>query len=129
LLALRHGFIHTRKISFRVEPKQDPASKDWLPHAFVTWRAEGGMEHHLFADLGRTFAAKDEAVSFGFLVARTWTEKLESDGFHTKEGIPAILCGNRRQTIFLDDRAGHVERLNSRPDRIDRRRRRRIGVK
>ena len=55
-------------------PHYDETIHVWVPYASV---AADGREfyYHQFNDLNSTFETKEQALSFGFIVARSWVDE------------------------------------------------------
>lgn len=49
-------------------PYYDDIIGRWVPYASVSWESH----YHQLTDLGKTFETEEEAISFGFDVARAW---------------------------------------------------------
>jgi hypothetical protein len=65
--ALKYG-----KYTIVSEPRFDHCLGLWIPCAVAFWDLPGGLRFRRFFASDNTFAAQDEAVFFGILVARTW---------------------------------------------------------
>ena len=64
-------------------PQQTDDRKAWFAYASVHWREGGGFRHHQFTDPSKIFELEDEALAFGFLIARAWVdEALDSAMIH-----------------------------------------------
>jgi hypothetical protein len=47
----------------------------WLAGATVTWQDGSGFHYHQFSDIDELFDTEQEAVAFGFTIARAWIDK------------------------------------------------------
>jgi hypothetical protein len=48
----------------------------WLPYASVTADGDGReFYYHQFKELNSTFETEEQALSFGFIVARAWVDE------------------------------------------------------
>ena len=47
----------------------------WLTSATVTWHDKGGFHYHQFSDMDEIFDSEQEALAFGFTIARAWIDK------------------------------------------------------
>ena len=57
------------------QPKS--VSNMWVPYAFVAWREHGMVQFHRFPELDTLlFSTETEAISAGFLIGRSWADKL-----------------------------------------------------
>ncbi len=55
-------------------PRQDELQR-WIPYASVSWLEGSQVGYHLLEDLNGVFDTEEEAIAFGFEVARTWIDK------------------------------------------------------
>jgi hypothetical protein len=54
-------------------PRFNAAGGHWLPYASALWMDRGELHYHRFK-LDRTFDTEEDALLFGFLMARMWVE-------------------------------------------------------
>jgi hypothetical protein len=47
----------------------------WLSRAAMTWQDKSGFHYHQLSDMGQTFDSEQEALVFGFSIARAWIDK------------------------------------------------------
>jgi hypothetical protein len=66
------------------QPRYDSKLDVWFPYASVAWHDldDHSFHHHELKGLNRRFKKQEEALSFGFIVARAWVEKSQSDLKH-----------------------------------------------
>ena len=55
-------------------PRYDEALGAWLPYASVSWNGDK-FHYHQLNELTKTFETDEEALAYGFAVARAWTER------------------------------------------------------
>jgi hypothetical protein len=47
----------------------------WLPRASVVWQENGALHVHSLDALDRAFISEQDALDFGFAVARAWVDE------------------------------------------------------
>lgn len=67
--------LEYRKHILVSRPRLDENLGVWLPYASVAWQGDDGYRFQRFSDLGKTFISEEEALAFGFLVARAWVDE------------------------------------------------------
>jgi hypothetical protein len=55
-------------------PHDDSKLGSWLAYASVTSNGDGKLLYKQFADFDRVFRTEEDALSFGFLMAREWVD-------------------------------------------------------
>jgi hypothetical protein len=57
-------------------PHYDEKIHVWVPYASVAGDADGReFYYHRLKDLNSTFATEEQALSYGFIVARSWIDE------------------------------------------------------
>jgi hypothetical protein len=55
-------------------PRYDEKREVWVPSASVCWDHEG-FHYHQLQHLTKTFTTEEQALAYGFAVARNWVPK------------------------------------------------------
>ena len=58
-------------------PQYDEKLEAWIPYASVSWDGDK-FHYYRLKDRTETFETEDEALSFGFILARHWIDKERS---------------------------------------------------
>jgi hypothetical protein len=69
----RMGSQRYGKYGITSRPHLDPVRGVWLSYASVTWQDENGMHYYQFNN-EKTFDNEEEALAFGFIVARAFAD-------------------------------------------------------
>jgi hypothetical protein len=70
-----NSVMEYRKYTIVSRPRLDHLLGLWIPYASAYWQSHDGLHFHRFAAIENTFVAEDEALFFGFLVARSWVDE------------------------------------------------------
>ena len=71
--------LHYGKYILISRPLHDAILDIWTPYASVSWNKEKEFRYHQIKDLDKTFDTQEEAIAFGFIVARIWADEQTSD--------------------------------------------------
>jgi hypothetical protein len=71
--------LHYGKYVLISRPLHDAIFYIWTPYASVSWNKEKEFRYHQIKDLDKTFDTQEEAIAFGFIVARIWADEQKSD--------------------------------------------------
>jgi hypothetical protein len=55
-------------------PQYDENLGVWVPHASVSWDGDG-FHYHQLQHLDKTFTTEEQALAYGFAVARNWIDR------------------------------------------------------
>lgn len=59
-------------------PHYDEKLKAWIPYASVSWNGDQ-FHYHQLKELGETFRTEEEALAFGYVAGRNWSDRHKSD--------------------------------------------------
>ena len=60
-------------------PYLDEKLGAWMPYASVSWHGDEKSHYRQFNELGKTFATEEQALAYGFIVARRWIREHQPD--------------------------------------------------
>jgi hypothetical protein len=55
-------------------PNHSAESGVWCPYATVLWQDGAGFHYHDFVKVDVTFLTEEEALAYGFTIARSWID-------------------------------------------------------
>ena len=57
-------------------PKFDPKERVWVPCVSIVGDGDGkNFQYHEFKELNSKFETEEQALTFGFIVARSWVDE------------------------------------------------------